>query len=146
MTKTMVGFLPHETLRAFMRDHPRISDVLWRDTLIEASIFREWMVGLGTRSAYTRMAHFFCELMIKQRAVHLVDEDATELPMPLSQAEMGEALGLTPVHVNRTLKVLRDQGLISGGRGTITIRDWHGLKEAGEFDRTYLHLRSKVLQ
>jgi CRP-like cAMP-binding protein len=141
ITPITAGFVPHETLRAFLRDHPRIADVFWRDTLIEASIYREWMAGLGARSAYARVAHLFCEIMVRQKAVDLIAEDAHEMPLPLTQTEMADALGLSPVHINRTLQVLRAEGLIAGARGTLIVRDWHGLQKAGDFDRAYLHLR-----
>ena len=97
-----VAFIPHETVRAFIRAHPRIGDVFWRDTLIDAAIFREWMAGLGRREAYARIAHLFCELYMKFSAVGLVNGHA--FGMPLTQAELGDALGLSTVHVNRTCR------------------------------------------
>jgi CRP-like cAMP-binding protein len=141
VSRVTVGFLPHETMRAFLRAHPRISDVFWRDTLIEGAIFREWIAGLGARSAYTRLAHLFCELFTRMRAVGLASGESHEMPLPLTQAEMGEAMGLSLVHINRTLKALRGDGLIETQRASLVILDWAGLQKAGEFDPVYLHLR-----
>src|SRR5829696_6564425 len=135
-----VAFIPHETVRAFIRAHPRIGDFFWRDTLIDAAIFREWMAGLGRREAYARIAHLFCELYTKFSAVGLVNGHA--FGMPLTQAELGDALGLSTVHVNRTLQELRHNGLIKTQGGRVTIEDWDGLRAAGEFDPTYLHLQN----
>ena len=66
-----VAFIPHETVRAFVAAHPRIGDMFWRDTLIDAAIFREWMVNIGRREAYGRIAHLLCELFVRLRAVGL---------------------------------------------------------------------------
>ena len=134
-----VAFVSHETVRAFVRAHPRIGDVFWRDTLIDAAIFREWMAGLGRREAYARIAHLFCELYTKFSAVDLVNGHA--FGMPLTQAELGDALGLSTVHVNRTLQELRHNGLIKTQAGKVIIDDWDALRAAGEFDPTYLHLK-----
>ncbi len=134
--------IPHETVRDLTRRCPRIGDAFWRDTLIDGAVFREWMLGLGRREAYGRMAHFLCELYVRLRAVGLTDGDG--YAMPLTQAELGDALGLSTVHVNRTLQELRGEGLITLRAGAVTVLDWDRLKEAGEFDPTYLHLRKEA--
>jgi CRP-like cAMP-binding protein len=100
-----LAFIQHDNLRTFMRSHPRLSDLLWRDTLIDAAIFRQWMVGLGRRDAYGRIAHLLCELLVRMRAVELVEDHAFTLPV--TQAELGDAFGLSTVHVNRVLQDLR---------------------------------------
>ena len=115
-----------------------MADVFWRDTLIDAAVFREWMVGIGRRSAETRIAHVLCEVLVRMRAVGLANEHACELPV--TQAELGDALGFSTVHVNRSLQELRKKGLITLSGSVLTVQDWPGLKEAGEFDPTYLHL------
>lgn len=143
LVASKVAFIPHEILRALMREHPRIGDVFWRDTLIEAAAFREWMAGIGRRSAYARIAHLLCEMFVRLKAVGLTNGNSCE--MPITQAELGDALGLSTVHVNRTLQELRANRLVtSRTNARITIEDWEGLKEAGEFDPTYLHLRKEV--
>ena len=101
-----VAFIPHEVVRSFLRAHPRIADVFWRDTLIDAAVFREWVVNVGRRDAYARIAHVLCEVYVRLRAVGLVNGQAFE--MPITQAELGDATGLSTVHVNRTLQELRE--------------------------------------
>src|SRR5215208_5594360 len=134
-----VMFIPHETVRHLARQCPRIGDAFWRDTLIDAAVFREWIVNLGRREAYGRMAHLLCELYVRLKAVVLTNGDVYEFP--LTQAEFGDALGLSTVHVNRTLQDLRGDGLITLRSNSVTVLDWERLREAGEFDPTYLHLR-----
>jgi CRP-like cAMP-binding protein len=128
-----VAFISHETVRAFLRAHLRIADVFWRDTLIDAAIYREWMAGIGRRDAHARIAHLLCELFLRLKAVGLTHGDAYE--MPITQAELADLLGLSTVHVNRTLQQLRGSGIISTSREKVVIRNWNKLQEAGEFDR-----------
>jgi CRP-like cAMP-binding protein len=137
-----LAFVPHPAMRALMRGFPRIGDAFWRDTLIDGAVFREWMIGIGRREAYTRVAHLLCELYVRLRAVGLTNGHAYE--MPITQAELGDALGLSTVHVNRTLQELRGDGLIRTTSGTVAVLDWEALRNAGEFDETYLHLRKKA--
>lgn len=143
ITPCEVGFIRHEDIRDLVRRWPRIGDAFWRDTLVDAAIFREWMVGMGRREAYGRIAHLLCEMMTKLRAVGLADGVTCELP--ITQAQLGDALGLSTVHVNRVLQALRGNGLIALQGGTLTVLDWGGLTQAGEFDPTYLHLDPKHL-
>jgi CRP-like cAMP-binding protein len=137
---TKVAFIPHEAVRTFLRTYPRIADVFWRETLIDAAVFREWVVNVGRRDAYARIAHILCEIYVRLRAVGLVDGQAYQLP--ITQAELADATGLSTVHVNRTLQELRGNGLISTPKsGRVVIEDWDRLQEAGEFDATYLHIK-----
>ncbi len=136
-----VAFIPHENVRALCRRSPRIADVFWRDTLIDAAVFRTWMMGIGRRSAFARIAHLFCELYLRFKAVGLTNGAGFNLP--ITQAEIGDALGLSTVHVNRTLQELRGENLIVLRGGSLTVPDWEALKEAGEFDPTYLHLQDR---
>ena len=141
ITPCEVGFIRHEDVRDLVRRCPRLGDMLWRDTLIDAAIFREWMVGMGRREAYGRIAHLLCEVMTKLKAVGLADGVTCELP--ITQAEIGDALGLSTVHVNRVLQELRGDGLITLRGRTLVANDWEGLQRAGEFDPNYLHLKKK---
>ena len=138
LTPSKLAFVPHESITTVIHRCPPVADVLWRDTLIDAAVFREWMIGIGRRSAQTRIAHLLCEVMVRMRAVGLADGQRCELP--ITQAELGDALGLSTVHVNRSLKELREKGLITLRGSVLTAEDWDGLKGAGEFDPTYLHL------
>ncbi len=124
-------------MRDLFQQQPRLVGVFWRDTLIDASIFREWMLGIGRRSAKTRVAHFFCEMVMRLRAVGL--QQGNTVPLPLTQNEVGDALGLSTVHVNRTLQDLRGDGLVEWENGVLTVLDWERLTLVGEFEPTYLH-------
>jgi CRP-like cAMP-binding protein len=142
LTACKVAFIPHESITELGRRCPRVADVLWRDTLVDSAIFREWMLGIGRRSAYTRIAHLLCEVFLRMRAVGLAN--GYECDFPITQTEIADALGLSTVHVNRSVQEMRAAGLIEMRRGTLTICDWDGLKKAGEFDAAYLHIDGEV--
>ena len=133
-----LAFIRHDDMRALIRSHPRLGDLFWRDTLIDAAVFRQWMVSMGRRSSTSHLAHLLCELLVRMRAVGLVEEYAFKLSA--TQAELGDAMGISTVHVNRVLQDLRGEGLISLEGATVQVLDWEGLKRRGEFDPTYLHL------
>ena len=137
------GFITHEALRALMRKHPALMELFWRDTLIDAAIFREWIVAMGQRSARGHLAHLLCEVFTRLQAVGLTVDHSCSLP--LTQAELGDALGLSTVHVNRTLQALRGEGLIELQHSRLTILDWARLKEVAQFDPAYLHLREPAM-
>jgi CRP-like cAMP-binding protein len=133
-----VGFVQHRDVLGLLGRCPRVAGALWRDTLIDAAIFREWMVGLGRRDAETRIAHLLCELYTKMHAVGLAKDHSA--PMPITQENFADALGLSSVHVNRSIQELRAQNLIALSRKTLDIKNWERLAKVGEFDPTYLHL------
>jgi CRP-like cAMP-binding protein len=137
LAESRIGFVEHTYLRELIRRFPDLGSLLWRDTLIEAAIFREWMVGIGRRSAHQRIAHLLCEMALRFEAVGLTHDHNYQFP--ITQAEMGDALGLTDVHVNRVLRSLRKEQLVISNRAGIRILDWEGLKALGEFDPMYLH-------
>jgi CRP-like cAMP-binding protein len=137
-----VGFIQHDDLRRVCERHPRIGTGFWRATLVDASVFREWLLNVGQREAYTRMAHLLCELLIRLEVVGLVENDTFDLP--ITQAELGDAIGTSAVHVNRVLQALRADGLIRTNGSQVTIPDRERLREAGEFDPLYLHLAGDV--
>ncbi|MPR09065.1 Crp/Fnr family transcriptional regulator [Microvirga tunisiensis] len=114
-----VGFITHDDLRNICERYPRITAAFWRETLIDGAIFREWVLNVGRREAYTRMAHVLCELLTRLRAVGLVEDHACDLP--ITQGEFG----VSTVHVNRVLQQLRADGLIelTGDRLKIRWRD-----------------------
>jgi CRP-like cAMP-binding protein len=137
LTVGTVAVIPHEELLDLTETHPRIARALAQSILLDAAIFREWMVGLGRRSAYARIAHLLCEMWVRLTAVGLTHDGSYDLPV--TQTELADALGLTTVHVNRTLQQLRREGLITVRSGKVTMNDWDGLMRAGEFDPSYLH-------
>jgi len=139
ITPCQVGFIQHETLLDLCHRQPRIAAALWRETLIDASIFREWILNVGRREARSRMAHVLCELIVRLRAVGLAQDHRCKLP--ITQVEMADALGLSAVHVNRVLQELRGDGLIRLDGGTLTVLDWESLRQVADFDPAYLHLQ-----
>ncbi|MCB8820226.1 Crp/Fnr family transcriptional regulator [Microvirga rosea] len=134
-----VAMIPHESLRKMLRRHPRLADILWRETLIDGAMLREWMVGIGRRTAYQRVAHLLCELQVRLKMIGLGKEDGYELPV--TQNELGDALGLSTVHVNRVLQDLRGHGLIVLRGGALRIPDLKALWQVAEFNPSYLHLK-----
>ena len=133
-----IGIVPHQKLHEITERLPHLTRVYWFATNLDASIQREWTLSLGQRSALARMANLFCELYVRLETVGLTD--GLSYPFPLTQAELGECLGLTGVHVNRTLQELRRTGLIEVASRLVTIRDLPGLEAVAEFDPSYLYL------
>jgi len=136
---TKVAFIPHHDVRILTAKQPRVLAALWRDGLIDAAIFREWMVGMGRRTALTRIAHLICELYTRYAAVRL--NDGQSIPHHLRQTDIGDSLGLSTVHVNRVIQKLKTSKLVAINGKALTILDWSKLKEVAEFDANYLHLR-----
>ena len=130
MDHSLAALVPSKLGLSLTRDYPRLGDLFWRETLIYAAIFRQWMVGIGRKTAHSRMAHLICELLVRLRAVELVEDHAYRLP--ITQTELGDALGLSAVHVNRVLQDLRGEELITLCGGFLHVLDWDGLKRTGE--------------
>jgi CRP-like cAMP-binding protein len=139
ITSCRVGFIPHGPMRDLCMRFPRITSALWRETLIDGAVFREWLTNIGRRDAFRRMAHLLCEVMERLRAVGLVEENTCDLPM--TQVELADATGLSAVHVNRVLQEMRASNLISLKGNRLVVEDWRRLKEVGHFDPSYLHLK-----
>lgn len=139
LVPSKVAFVDHHILRDLIRKQPRIGEALWRDTLIDAAVGREWLVGVGRRDAYARIAHLLCELFHRMQAMGLAE--GTSISLSLTQGVISDATGLSAVHVNRVVRTLRANGLIVWKRSRLDIKDWEGLQKAGEFDPVYLHLQ-----
>ena len=139
-TLTPVTFaqIPRRRIEEITLSHPRVTQALWWESLVGSAIQREWIVSLGQRDALERMAHLLCELFLRLRAVGLAEENRCELP--LTQAELADAMGLSTVHVNRTLQELRAAKLIILKGRTLTIPDLEALQSAAQFNPSYLHL------
>ena len=116
---------------------PKIRLAMWIDTLIDASIFREWVVNVGRRDSRTRIAHLLCELAFRLKTIG-ADRDGM-VDFPLTQEQLADCTGLTAVHTNRTLQSLRKEGLIQLSAKSLTVLDWDRLKEVADFDELYLH-------
>ena len=132
-----LGFINHTSLRALTRARPNVAEVLWRDTLIDAAIFREWIVNVGQRPATSRLAHVVLEL--RKRLAVTGRARGNTFEMPLTQEQVGEALGITPVHANRVIKQLREERIIDISRGHVVVLDEAKFAELAQFDDRYLH-------
>ncbi len=137
LTPCKLAFIAHSSLHALLAQHPRLSGMFWRETLIDAAVFREWVVNVGRRPALARMAHLLCELFLRHKTAGLVTDHA--FAFPITQGELADAVGLSNVHVNRILQELRARGLIRKQNHLLIILDWERLRQVGEFDTTYLH-------
>jgi CRP-like cAMP-binding protein len=136
LTSVISLSVPLPALNRLMEERPAIARALWRETANQAAIQREWLIGLGRRTAQARLAHFLCEMSCR---LQLFDPSAAEgFELPLTQQDLGDILGLSTVHVNRVLQGLRSNGLIEFNRGWLEIRDRAGLFAIAEFDRQYL--------
>jgi CRP-like cAMP-binding protein len=138
LTNGTVADLVREPLQELVLTRPRLGRALIQLTLIEASILREWVVNVGQRDARERIAHLLCEFAVRLEVRGLTFNHGFELPM--TQEQLADATGLTSVHVNRVLKGLEADGLISRQRRHIHFEDWRALQDAGDFTRTYLHI------
>jgi len=140
LTAGKVAMIPREAIVELTLERPTIGQAMWIDTLVDGSIFREWITNVGRRDARSRVAHILCEFAVRLRVAGLGQEARYELPM--TQDQLADATGLTAVHINRTLKGLESEGLIDRvNPRAIHIGDWRKLAEVGDFDTNYLHLR-----
>lgn len=137
ITEATVAWIPKTEIMRILRASPRIADALWRDTLIDASIFREWVLNVGRRDARTRIAHLLCEFASRCETAGLGSAESFELPM--SQEQIADSTGLTGVHVNRMLRALEEAGAIARDRRHIRIVDWELMRALADFDPAYLH-------
>ncbi len=138
VTDARLAFLAHQDLRQLCAAHPRLAALLWRMTLVDAAISREWVVNVGQRPAINRLAHLFCEMMARMEAAGLAQDGSCHLG--LTQQHLSEATGLSSVHLNRTLQELRAMGLVSFGQGRLTLPDRDALRALADFRTDYLHL------
>jgi CRP-like cAMP-binding protein len=138
LTLCTLGFIHHDALRLLHRRQPNLADMFWRDTLIDAAMFREWIVNVGQRPAPARLAHVIVELRERLKVIGRIEGNRFE--MPLTQEQIGEALGITAVHANRVIKQLRQEGIVAFHRGHVEVLDENKLMELAGFDDRYLHL------
>jgi CRP-like cAMP-binding protein len=138
LTPCRVAIVPHAKLQRISEQFPHLTRLYWFATNLDAAVHREWELSLGRRDAIARLAAIFCELWVRLDIVGLTD--GRSYALPLTQTDLSECTGLTPIHVNRTLKELRERGLVQFRSGRVTISDWQGLAQVGEFDSGYLYL------
>lgn len=130
--------VPAADMLALMADNPAIERALWWATLVDEAVLREWLTSMGQRDALARLAHLLSELWMRMDTVGLIADEC--FSMPLTQTDLADALGLTPVHVNRLLQKLRALDFITLERKRLTIHDVRGLMRLSHFDPNYLHL------
>jgi CRP-like cAMP-binding protein len=122
-----------------MEKYPRIELALWRDTMLDAALYRQWLVNLGRRTAHQRIAHLLCEIGTRLQAISRAQGATYELP--ITQSDLADAIGLSLVHVNKSLKRLREDGLITFRANEVRVHDWERLRSIAGFDPAYLQLR-----
>ncbi|WP_309083706.1 Crp/Fnr family transcriptional regulator [Chelativorans sp.] len=141
MSACTIAWVPHDRLREITERFPHLTRQLWLSTLVDAAIHREWLVGLGRRSALQNLSHLLCELFVR---LSTVDEVAGyTFRLPITQEELADARGMSIVHLNRSVQELRARGLITWRGDEVTINDWDRLADLAEFDPTYLNLDVK---
>ena len=140
LTHSTVFRVPHSALREVRLLYPAVAGAFWRDCVVQAGIVAQWLVNVGRRDARSRLAHLLCEMAL--RYARIGGQPANGYELPMTQEQLADALGLTSVHVNRTLMGLRDSDLVAVSRNMVTIHDWAGLALVGEFDPAYLHLEN----
>jgi len=132
-----IARIPHDAVYEALDRSPTLNALLWRDTLIDSAAFRAWMLMLGQAEAVSRMAHFFCELFTRAAMAGLTDNNT--FPLPLTKADLGDILGISMVHANRTLQDLRGRGVMDFDQQIVSILRWEELRKLGQFDPSYLH-------
>lgn len=138
LTPTCYVEIPHDRVQALTEQRPRLAQALWWQLLVSMAVEREWILNLGQRSAIERLSHLFCELYRRLEMVGLAERGHYDFP--ITQLDLAEATGLTPVHVNRTLQEMRSRGLIVLKERTLTIPDIQELERLALFTADYLHL------
>jgi CRP-like cAMP-binding protein len=139
LTRGSIAMIPREDVIRVAAERPAVGRAMWIDTLVDGSIFREWIMNVGRRDAKARLAHLLCEFALRLEAAGLGEQTDYELPM--TQEQLADAIGLTPIHVNRTIKLLEASNLIRRSSARrVHISDWRALAKVGDFDPAYLHM------
>ncbi|HEX9966214.1 MAG TPA: Crp/Fnr family transcriptional regulator [Allosphingosinicella sp.] len=140
LTRCEVASVPVAVLRQLYEERPRVGQAMWIDTLVDAAIFREWIVNVGRRDSISRLSHLLCEIALRLEEAGLAEDHRYELPM--TQEQLADCTGLTPVHVNRVLKELGRLGLIKRDKRSVEIVEWDRLQQIGDFNTRYLHFEA----
>ncbi len=138
ITPTIAALVPGDDMRALLRETSSLGEALWWGTMTDLGVLRERIIDEGRRNAYVRTAHLLYEMLVRFRMVELTDGDS--YAFAITQTDLADATGLTPVHANRTLRKLRTAGLVDFADGMVTVMDSPGLKRAAQFNGEYLHL------
>ena len=137
ISASTIAWVPHERLRVITEEEPHLTRLLWLSTLMDSAIQRERILSVGRRAARARIAHLLCELFMRFETIGMAD--GMSFPLAVTQMDLADATGLTSVHVNRMLRELREEGLLTFRGGRVQIHDWERLQSAAEFDPIYLH-------
>ena len=140
LTPCEVALIPGDRMEMLLEDHPAVARAMYKSQLIDEGILRAWIVSMGRRNSIERVAHLMCELYLRSFSINRTGEAA----FPISQIVVADALGMTPVHVNRILKELRLAGAMTLERGNLVITDPLKLVRIAGFDENYLHRRKAV--
>jgi len=144
MENSAVCSIPHSELIKLFRDRPTLGFAIWRETLIDAAIFREAITNNGSRAGIRRLAHFFAEIYFRSDSIGLVNENICRLP--LTQTQLGELLGMSIITVHRHLQTIRKSRVADLKGGNLIVRNWNKLAAMGDFDPQYLHMRVQPLR
>ena len=138
VSETTCALIPAREMEELLTESSKLTKALWWSTMTDSAVLRERIIDHGRRDARERIAHLFYEMLIRYRIVEETGDDAFDFPV--TQQELADASGMTPVHVNRTLQQLRDEGLIEFKNKVLRVLDAPGLKQAARFETNYLHL------
>jgi CRP-like cAMP-binding protein len=141
LTEARVAMVPRPQMEQLIDASAALTHAFWRSQLVDEGTLRAWIVSMGRRGSVERVAHLMCEIYVRARNIGRADELLLEFP--LTQVVLADALGLTPVHVNRVLRKLRLDGIMEIGRGKLAIADPERLARVAGFDANYLHRRLK---
>lgn len=141
LTPSKVGFVSHSRLRVTLAARPELHQSYLLASDVDAAIQREWSASLGSRSAISRVAHLFCELFLRLEIVGSTEGDSCDFP--LTQAQVAECVGVTPIHVNRMIQELRSTGLIDLQYRRLTMLNADALASIAKFDPAYLYVTMK---
>lgn len=140
ITPVTFAYIDRAQFGELTRSRPRILRALWWTTLVDEGVLRAWLVGIGARDARERLAHLICELYERMRNIGQTLE--TDFAMPLTQIDLADTLGMTPVHVNRVLRALAADGVLEVRRRAVRVLDLPALVRIADFDPSYLHAQS----
>jgi CRP-like cAMP-binding protein len=143
LTRGEVALVPRGAIEDLASDRPAVARAILVKILVEASVLREWVLNVGRRHARARLSHVLCELAVRLDAQGLSEEYGYHLPM--TQEQLADAVGLTAVHVNRTLKSLEAEGLLTRTKRNISFPDWKRMRDVADFNQRYLHLEPQMM-
>lgn len=140
LTDAVVVLVPHKNLWEAALGHPNLAIAFWRDGMAQSAILAKWAGNLGRKNATARLAHLLCEMGLRSESARLGSR--TNFDLPMTQEQLADAVGVTAVHVNRTLQVLRKDAGLTFKRPRVGVEDWAHLAELAEFDADFLQLRT----